>query len=1169
MRLLTRASRLCLGLGLILMASCTPQEERTGVPEGDELIPIRLEGEINQVQTTRINDTGFCDGDRVGIYVVDYEGTTPGRLQDRDNHADNLLLTFDEQAYKWDLSRDLFFKDKVTPIDIYGYYPIGKPTEVEKYSFEVQKDQNAPAEGTDLSGYEASDFLWGKSENIAPTNEVIPLRFRHIMSGGRVTLREGTGFADGEWAQADKKVLFINTKRKAEINLSTGVAKAVGEDPATGTIPSVTGDDFRAIIVPQTIAASTPLVSITVDGYSYLFRKSESFTYEPGKLHNFTITVNKRQGEGLDFEVTSETITAWLSDPLSHDGKAREYMVIDVATPGTLKQAIADAGKELSRVKNLKLTGKINEEDYKVMRDEMPLLTNLNLKEVESRVIMPTYRRDGNVIREEGQRECLAIPVRAFERKENLMRIVLPDRLEEIGYDAFHECKNLTGSLILPEGLKRIGSRAFRYCSNLTGKLYLPTTLVSIGEDTQDGGAPYNTGAFVGCCFTGALVLPDHLEYIGDGSFCWCREISGELRIPESVSVIARGAFEETKKLRGNLIIPQGITEISEEAFYKSGLDGVLVMHNGINKIGQRAFANTSLKGELALPKSLELLGEDAFSFCDFSGQLLIPENLSTLASGVFRGNWRLMGTVVIPEGVESIGAEAFAYCRSLEQIVIEEGVSHIGSDAFKDCFGINGITCKSAEPADVSSGAFDGVPKDNFTLEVPEHAIQQYAVASGWKDFKRISAYHNLVIRPRFATAINSRATRQLTLNAEGPWQVESKPDWVSLDKTGGNGKAELQLTFSEMPHGNEMREGEVVFRLSGKEYRTRCHVTQYDYEHGEDEMVALRKASKGKGVNIVILGDGFSAKDIAEGKLMKAVKEADKHFFDIEPYKSYAEYFNVYAGIPVSQESGVGTVNTIVYNRFNTTAKLGVQLGGRNGESDAKEIMRYATKAPTVSEDNLHETLIIMVANTAEYGGICYMYDGGEAIAYCPMSNYGYPFDFRGVVQHEAGGHGFGKLGDEYIYHNNFIDGCPCTCCPHVRELNDAKAKGWYVNLSLSGKRTEVDWSHLLMHDKYKQIVDVYEGGHMHARGVYRSELNSCMNNDVPYFNTISREEMVKRIMRYAGEPFSYKDFVAKDKITSISSTETRTAVGASHATHQTMHQHTPVFMGKRPRL
>ena len=131
-----------------------------------------------------------------------------------------------------------------------------------------------------------------------------------------------------------------------------------------------------------------------------------------------------------------------------------------------------------------------------------------------------------------------------------------------------------------------------------------------------------------------------------------------------------------------------------------------------------------------------------------------------------------------------------------------------------------------------------------------------------------------------------------------------------------------------------------------------------------------------------------------------------------------------------------------------------------------------------------------------------------------------------------HEAGGLGFGKLGDEYIYHNAFIDFCGCSCCGHVFEFEMAKANGWYDNLSLVGKMHEVPWSHLIFDDRYSDIVDIFEGGFMHNRGVFRSEQNSCMNNDIPYYSTISRESIVKRIKRYAGETYSFEEFVANDK-------------------------------------
>jgi hypothetical protein len=88
-----------------------------------------------------------------------------------------------------------------------------------------------------------------------------------------------------------------------------------------------------------------------------------------------------------------------------------------------------------------------------------------------------------------------------------------------------------------------------------------------------------------------------------------------------------------------------------------------------------------------------------------------------------------------------------------------------------------------------------------------------------------------------------------------------------------------------------------------------------------------------------------------------------------------------------------------------------------------------------------------------------------------------------------------------------------------------------GFFKNISISGKINEVPWNHLMFHEKYSGVVDIFEGGYEYTRGVFRAEHNSCMNNNVPYYNAYSRELIVRRIMEYAGEPFSFADFVAKD--------------------------------------
>ncbi len=1079
---------------------------------------INLSGEIDQLAVTRVNDSGFCDGDVIGVYIVDYNGNTPGTLLPSGNRGDNVRHTFDESANKWNSAYDIYWKDKHTPIDVYGYYPYGSPESIDAYPFTVERDQSTVSEGGAMGGYEASDFLWGKVENVAPTTNVIRLPMKHRMANARITLVEGTGFASGEWAQTEKNILVANLVREATINLADGTVTPTGGIEKTATVPSNNGNEWRAIVIPQTVQAGTTLFSITVGGTPYKFTKNEDLTYVAGKMNNFTIRVDKKENTGqYTLTLISESITPWENDLVSHDADAREYIIIN-STAGHLKDSIIAANKDYTQVKNLKITGRINSQDFYFMRDSMDNLQALNLKEVSVSGGFNDYDYYNYFNTQDSEEEIEGmIPSLAFQYKKSLIRIVLPDKLTGIGYDAFSECDNLTGSIIIPEGTTRIAREAFYGCYSLDGSLSLPSTLEYIG-----------TFAFSNCKFSCELILPNELRYIGNYAFN-NGTFYGNLVLPHELEYIGEYAFLNCADITGNLSIPQKIKNISNGTFQSSGFDGTLTLHDGIIAIGSTAFANTNLKGNLILPKDLTTIGISAFDGCNFSGNLIFPKELVTINNNAFVGNTRISGTIEFPESMSTIGANAFDGCTGIEGIVIPAGIENIRSGAFNNCFGIGSIVCKGEMPARVESGAFNGVAKDNFTLEVPESAVAQYQTAPGWNEFKRIAAHHELVCRPSTACAINTEHKQTLIVDAEGEWEVASKPDWCELSQTSGGNKTEVTLTIKSMAKGSGDRTGEIVFKLKNEDYTHTCTVNQYDYEYGENEWLTLQKATRGNngGINIVILGDGYDAKDISSGDYLTNIKQEVEYFFGIEPYTTYRDYFNVYTAFPLSTETGVGTVNTIRYNRFNTTYTGGVGL-----TADYDEIFNYALNAPTVTQDNLKQTLIIIVPNSTDYGGITQMWEDGSAIAFCPLSTYGYPLDSRGVIQHEAGGHGFGKLGDEYIYHNAFIDFCNCLCCGHTDEFNNAKNLGWYENLSLTGKMHEVPWSHLIFDNRYSDIVDIFEGGFMHNRGVFRSEQNSCMNNNIPYYSTISRESIVKRIKRYAGETYSYEEFVANDR-------------------------------------
>ena len=1118
---------------LIFMQGCNLSEPEFKVdPPQDSPYKVEILSEIHQQPATRVTTDGFCTGDEVGLYLVNYDGETPGTLKVEDNQADNVRFTYDENG-NWVSEYDIFYKDNETNVDMYGYYPYSEPTSIDAYPFEVARDQSKGVEHGQMAAYEASDFLWAKTKNVTPTASKVILSFHHQMSAARVRFSQGEGWTDAaEFAAVKKEVLVTNTIRKSTIDLSTGVVTPVGETPLTGIIPMADYDEFRAIVVPQTVAAGTTLLTITVDGKPRHYVRDTDTEYLPGKITTYDLSIRKIADTGeYEVELTGVNITAWEADNMSHGEDAREYVVVHNAVPGGLEKTITERLEmDPTKIKNLKLTGKITTEDYKFMKDKMTGLLRLNLKEVESIV-------DG----------VYAIPTDAFKGKSTLIKCVLPDKLERIESGAFTST-TLTGTLQLPEGLKyvsgfsatkitsvqfpstleEIGQNAFENCKSLITEISLPESVRSIG-----------TQAFHGAAIIGNLALPHNLESIGSSAFSSCSSLTGSLVIPDKVEIIPSSVFSSC------------------------GFTGTLTLPKGLFEIGSSAFSGTKFKGELNIPSSVATIGSNAFQNTLFNGTLVLPSELIALGSSVFSGCWRLSGVVEIPENIIAIPSGLFYGCTGLEGIKLHKDVEVIESQAFYNCTGVYSIVCEAKNPPTINSNSFNGVAKDNFTLEVPEASVARYRTASNWSEFKRIAAHRDFSISRNLFRTLNAEHSKTFVLRAPSGenWSVESKPDWVEVTPMSGTGKMDVTVTVNTLAKGAGKRSGEIKFLLDGKDYRSTMTVEQYDYQYGDGDMVTLQEAKTGNGVNIVIMGDCFDAKDISEGKYLKAMQDAYGYFFDIEPYLTYKDYFNVYGVFGMSPDSGMGTVNTIREARFGSQCTLNEGVS-----PDFETTFAAACLAPI--DDNVARTLIIMIENSSDYSGLCYMWGDGSAVAVVPMSSDPAPYDFRGLVHHEAGGHGFGKLADEYIYHNAFIQSCDCICCSHVKVLNTFKSYGFYDNISLTGDMHSVPWSHMIYDPQYSNTVDVYEGAFFHSRGVFRSEPTSCMHNNIPYYNAISREAMVKRIMKYAGEEYSFEEFKANDK-EALPSVVTKSdwmwseGSGASSR----FDQMPPKFMGEKP--
>ena len=1124
-----------LSLACMLAFAAACQTSETFDFTDEEQIPISLFSDINQLAVTRASDNGFAAGDAVGVWAVNYEGDTPGVLNLRDNQATNTRFTYNGSS--WASDYDIYYKDKTTKVDIYGIYPYNSAiSSVEAQPFEVQEDQSITSAHGLMGGYEASDFLWAKREAVMPSPSTVQMLFQHKMSCVVVTLEEGSGFEAGEFETLSQSVLINNVKRSASINLATGEVTATGAVPARSTVPAAYEGGFRAIVVPQTVSSASSLFSITLGGTSYTYSQGSAFEYVSGKQHNFDVTVDKKADGGIAVTVQT-TISAWTNDNSSHEFVAKEYVVVNVETPGTLGEVLTNAGKNPDAIKYIKVLGTVNGDDFNFMKYNMAVLQGVNMQET---VIVEGEIQDG-----------------AFEGVRYLSSFIFPDGkhnnpLTRIGDYAFNGTL-LSGAISIPEGVTSIGDHSFS--GTKITNLSLPNSLLFIGRN-----------AFDGCVvMTGEISFPSNLREIGDYAFYDCNGLSGRLVLPETIERIGMLAFYRCHFI-GTLEIPSSLQIIEYGVFLMTAISG-LILHEGLREIGPDAFGLcASLKSQIDLPNSLMRIGSYAFDRCKISGDLRLPSSLISIGDAAFSDCNRLSGTVLIPEGITNIERALFSGCSNISGISLPSTVEVIQDEAFRDCFSITEIVCFSELSPTIIGDPFAGIGKDNLTLEVPESSVSEYALAYGWNEFKRISPYRVFSISRRLYRTLNDQDSRTFILRAESgaSWSVESKPDWVTVSPSFGTGKTDVTVTVNTLAASSGNRDGEVVFQLDGKDYNSTLTVEQYDYAYGDGSVVTKQTHSMGAGIPLVFLGDCYDAADIASGSYLADTEEAIGYFFDIEPYKTYKDYFDVYVVFGKSEDSGVGSVNTIRESKFGTQYSL---TGGAL-QNSGTEAFAYARLAD--SDMDLAKGLVVMVLNSSDYGGVTYMWNDGSAIAICPKSSDPYPYDFRGLVQHEAGGHGFGKLADEYIYVNSFIEACNCSY-EHLNEFHAAKANGWYENLSETANRDDVPWSHLMYHPDYANTVDIYEGGFFHTRGIFRSESNSCMNNNIPYYSAISRQAIVERIMDYAGVPFDLEEFYANDVRTvttkaSVDASSSWMSVPSSSPTYQ---HHHPIIMGEHPNL
>ena len=382
---------------------------------------------------------------------------------------------------------------------------------------------------------------------------------------------------------------------------------------------------------------------------------------------------------------------------------------------------------------------------------------------------------------------------------------------------------------------------------------------------------------------------------------------------------------------------------------------------------------------------------------------------------------------------------------------------------------------------------------------------------------------------------------------------------------------------------------EGGRLHRISGSEW-TETMVENIDgFDDPDNGIVVLQEATKGTGTDIIIMGDGFSKSHFGKnGNYDRIMNKAYEDLFSVEPYASLQDYFNVYYINAVSEEDHDARpmTNGAVQGKANTVFSTQFKQNSTTITGDNKAVLSYAQQAirykggkggsRCTDESEIlarvNSSLMIVMVNVACHAGTCSMvfssrndYCKEHSIAYCSLSDT--EEHRRLTLIHEAGGHGFGKLADEYSGSfisrfstgdwNNLITYHGWGVYRNVNEHWTAqeKADGWNNELrDTYTDESNVYWTELFDPDydyTSSEGLGIYRGAftynNLYCRSTYNSLMRDQFSSDGNYFNAISRWTIWYRLMKLTSGTSatdfksSLNEFIAFDNTLTIDRSST----------------------------
>lgn len=233
------------------------------------------------------------------------------------------------------------------------------------------------------------------------------------------------------------------------------------------------------------------------------------------------------------------------------------WITVTLLEPGSLGTEILYNVDHLKEVRNLKIIGSMNDDDWAKISMMKDNLIELDLSETDAREI--TKDR--------------------FKSAACLKSIKLPEGLTKIGDDAFMNAYSLE-YVGFPSTLESIGSSAFSYTSIISA--ILPDKCTKIGRN-----------AFSDCSFLKDVKLSDALTEIDDYTFEFCYELR-TFKLPEMLEAIGQNAFQYCSYIAFNF--PESLKSIGYCAFQNTnryGEKAELILQKNVSSIGQWAFTDS------------------------------------------------------------------------------------------------------------------------------------------------------------------------------------------------------------------------------------------------------------------------------------------------------------------------------------------------------------------------------------------------------------------------------------------------------------------------------------------------------------------------------------------------------------------------------------------------